>query len=37
MTVFENVAEVLIVNKLAEGQELEDRVASLISRVGFAS
>lgn len=35
MTVFENVAEVLIVNKLAEGQELEDRVASLIKRVGL--
>ena len=35
MTVFENVAEVLIVNKLAEGQELEDRVASLIRRVGL--
>jgi len=35
MTVYENVAEVLIVNKLAEGQELEDRVAALISRVGL--
>ncbi|MCA9912438.1 MAG: ATP-binding cassette domain-containing protein [Anaerolineae bacterium] len=35
MTVFENVAEVLIVNKLASGQELEDRVASLIRRVGL--
>lgn len=35
MTVFENVAEVLIVNKLAQGQELEDRVAALIQRVGL--
>ena len=35
MTVFENVAEALIVNKLAEGKELEDRVASLIRRVGL--
>lgn len=35
MTVFENVAEVLIVNKLAQGQELEDRVASLLRRVGL--
>jgi len=35
MTVFENVAEVLIVHKLASGQELEDRVASLIRRVGL--
>lgn len=35
MTVFENVAEVLIVNKLAAGQELEDRVASLLHRVGL--
>lgn len=35
MTVFENVAEVLIVNKIASGSELEDRVASLIQRVGL--
>lgn len=35
MTVYENVAEVLIVNKLASGQELEDRVASLIRQVGL--
>lgn len=35
MTVFENVAEVLIVNKLAHGQELEDRVSSLLQRVGL--
>ena len=35
MTVFENVAEVLIVNKLASGKELEDRVASLLKRVGL--
>lgn len=37
MTVFDNVAEVLIVNKLAQGQELEDRVASLLKRVGLRS
>ena len=37
MTVFENIAEVLIVNKLARGQELEDRVASLLQRVGLRS
>jgi peptide/nickel transport system ATP-binding protein len=35
MTVFENIAEVLIVNKLAQGQELEDRIASLLRRVGL--
>lgn len=35
MTVFDNVAEVLIVNNLAQGQELEDRVASLLKRVGL--
>ena len=35
MTVFENIAEVLIVNKLAQGQELKDRVASLLRRVGL--
>ena len=37
MTIFDNVAEVLIVNKLAHGQELEDRVASLLKRVGLRS
>jgi peptide/nickel transport system ATP-binding protein len=35
MTVFENVAEVLIVNKLASGSELDDRVALLLRRVGL--
>lgn len=35
MTVFENIAEVLIVNNLAQGQELKDRVASLLRRVGL--
>ena len=35
MTVYDNVAEVLIVNNLARGQELEDRVASLLKRVGL--
>ena len=35
MTVFENVAEVLVVNKIAQGQELEDRVALLLRRVGL--
>lgn len=35
MTVFEIVAEVLKVNNLASGSELEDRVASLLQRVGL--
>lgn len=35
MTVFENIAEVLIVNKLASGSELTDRVANLLRRVGL--
>lgn len=35
MTVFENVAEVLIVNKLESGKALEDRVATLLRRVGL--
>jgi peptide/nickel transport system ATP-binding protein len=35
MTVFDIVAEVLRVNKLASGSELEDRVASLLRRVGL--
>jgi peptide/nickel transport system ATP-binding protein len=35
MTVFENVAEVLVVNKIAQGRELEDRVALLLRRVGL--
>ena len=37
MTVFENVAEVLLVNHLSSGQELEDRVAFLLQRVGLRS
>lgn len=35
MTVFENVAEVLVVNKLAQGTELENRVETLLRRVGL--
>ncbi len=35
MTVFEIVSEVLRVNKLASGSELEDRVAQLLRRVGM--
>lgn len=35
MTVFEIVAEVLKVNHLASGSELEDRVAHLLRRVGL--
>ncbi len=35
MTVFEIVSEVLRVNKLATGSELEDRVAQLLRRVGM--
>ncbi len=35
MTVFEIVSEVLRVNHLAEGSELEDRVAQLLRRVGM--
>ena len=35
MTVFEIVAEVLKVNNLASGKELEDRVAALLKRVGL--
>ncbi len=35
MTVFEIVGEVLKVNHLASGQELEDRVAQLLRRVGL--
>lgn len=35
MTVFEAVSEVLHVNKLASGSELEDRVAELLRRVGL--
>jgi peptide/nickel transport system ATP-binding protein len=35
MTVFENVAEVLVVNKLASGDDLKDRVATLLKRVGL--
>ncbi|MCI0709574.1 MAG: ATP-binding cassette domain-containing protein, partial [Chloroflexi bacterium] len=35
MTVFEIVSEVLKVNRLASGSELEDRVAHLIRRVGL--
>ena len=35
MTVFENVGEVLRVNKLAVGTELQDRVALLLRRVGL--
>ncbi len=35
MTVFEIVAEVLKVNKLASGKKLEDRVAQLLQRVGL--
>jgi len=35
MTVFENVGEVLQVNRLAQGSELEDRVASLLKKVGL--
>ena len=37
MTVFEIVAEVLKVNQLASGSELEDRVASQLQRVGLRS
>lgn len=37
MTVFEIVSEVLRVNKLASGTELEDRVAGLLRRVGLRS
>jgi peptide/nickel transport system ATP-binding protein len=35
MTVFEIVSEVLRVNHLAQGSELEDRVATLLRRVGL--
>ncbi|HEX3053737.1 MAG TPA: oligopeptide/dipeptide ABC transporter ATP-binding protein [Aggregatilineaceae bacterium] len=35
MTVFEIVAEVLRVNQLASGRELEERVAQLLQRVGL--
>jgi peptide/nickel transport system ATP-binding protein len=35
MTVFEIVSEVLRVNHLASGSELQDRVASLLQRVGL--
>ncbi len=35
MTVFEIVSEVLKVNQLASGSELEDRVANLLVRVGL--
>lgn len=35
MTVFDNIAEVLIVNQLASGKELEDRVAILLEKVGL--
>ncbi len=35
MTVFEIVSEVLKVNRLASGRELEDRVAHLLQRVGL--
>ena len=35
MTVFESVGEVLKVNGLASGSELEDRVAQLLRRVGL--
>jgi peptide/nickel transport system ATP-binding protein len=35
MTVFEIVSEVLRVNRLAKGSELEDRVAMLLRRVGL--
>jgi peptide/nickel transport system ATP-binding protein len=35
MTVFEIVSEVLRVNNLASGSELQDRVASLLQRVGL--
>ena len=35
MTVFEIVSEVLKVNRLASGSELEDRVAHLLQRVGL--
>jgi peptide/nickel transport system ATP-binding protein len=35
MTVFEIVSEVLRVNRLATGSELEDRVAQLLRRVGL--
>ena len=35
MTIFEIVSEVLRVNQLAEGSELEDRVALLLRRVGL--
>jgi peptide/nickel transport system ATP-binding protein len=35
MTVFEIVSEVLRVNKLSSGSELEDRVAQLLRRVGM--
>ncbi|MEO8606809.1 MAG: oligopeptide/dipeptide ABC transporter ATP-binding protein [Chloroflexota bacterium] len=35
MTVFEIVAEVLTVNGLASGRELEDRVAGLLRKVGL--
>ncbi|MBA3873792.1 MAG: ATP-binding cassette domain-containing protein [Anaerolineae bacterium] len=35
MTVFEIVSEVLRVNRLASGSELEDRVAQLLRRVGM--
>jgi peptide/nickel transport system ATP-binding protein len=37
MTVFDIVAEVLKVNHLASGSELEDRVAQLLQRVGLRS
>jgi peptide/nickel transport system ATP-binding protein len=37
MTVFEIVGEVLKVNHLASGSELEDRVAQLLKRVGLRS
>lgn len=35
MTIFEIVSEVLKVNRLASGSELEDRVATLLRRVGL--
>jgi peptide/nickel transport system ATP-binding protein len=35
MTVYEIVSEVLVVNNLASGSELEDRVAQLLRRVGL--
>lgn len=35
MTVKQNIAEPLIVNQVARGQELEDRVATLLKQVGL--